>query len=314
VSRERTKVLYIGGAGRSGSTLLDSMLGIVPGFISCGELRYIWERSFRENQLCGDGVPFREHPFWIEVVNEAFGGFDQVDVDRAIYLQQQIDRLRYIPQYAMPVVRSKQIDALLTEYSGYLKPLYEAIYKVSGCNVIVDSSKGAPYSYMLNTITELDVYMVHFVRDSRAMAHSWKRKKRRPEIHWQEEYMEQFKLKRSTRNWSTNNGFSALFRFVNPRYLFMRYEDFTADPHKALTDILAFVGEEDADISFLEDGRRFQPVPQVSVAGNPMRFKRDEIVIRSDEEWRRKMTKRDQFVATLLTVPLLVYFGYLPSR
>ena len=314
MSHERAKILYIGGAGRSGSTLLDSMLGMVPGFVSCGELRYIWERSFRENQLCGDGIPFRDHPFWTEVVDEAFGGFDEVDVDRVIHLRHQIDRLRYIPQVAISGIRSEQIEASLAEYAEYIRPLYRAIYEVSGCSVIVDSSKSATYPYLLHNTTDLDIYMVHFVRDSRAMAYSWKRKKLRPEIHWQEEYMEQFKIKRSTRNWTMNNGFSVLFRFVNPHYLFMRYEDFTTDPQKSLVDILEFVGEQNADISFLEDGRRFQPTPQVSVAGNPLRFKRDEIVIRSDEEWRKKMSKRDQFVATCLTAPLLAYFGYLPSR
>ena len=35
-------VLYIGGWGRSGSTLLSHLLGGLDGMVSVGELRYVW--------------------------------------------------------------------------------------------------------------------------------------------------------------------------------------------------------------------------------------------------------------------------------
>ncbi|WP_420910932.1 sulfotransferase [Thermus thermophilus] len=41
MSQEKVKVVFIGGYGRSGSTLLDRMLGQVEGFVSVGELRHI---------------------------------------------------------------------------------------------------------------------------------------------------------------------------------------------------------------------------------------------------------------------------------
>lgn len=70
VNREKIKVLFIGGYGRSGSTLLDRMLGQMEGFFSAGELRYIWDRSFAENQLCGCGKPFKKCAFWSTVIDE----------------------------------------------------------------------------------------------------------------------------------------------------------------------------------------------------------------------------------------------------
>ena len=57
-------VLFIACAGRSGSTLLDRVIGMQDDFFSAGELRFIWERSFGENQLCGCGAPFDECAFW----------------------------------------------------------------------------------------------------------------------------------------------------------------------------------------------------------------------------------------------------------
>src|SRR5690349_2184383 len=72
-SGERIPVLFIAGAARSGSTLLDRVIGMHEGFCSSGELTFIWQRSYRENQLCGCGVPFHECEFWREVSDTAFG-------------------------------------------------------------------------------------------------------------------------------------------------------------------------------------------------------------------------------------------------
>jgi hypothetical protein len=56
------RVLYIGGLGRSGSTLLDRMIGQLPGFFSAGEIREVWQQGLRENRPCGCGTPFRPWP------------------------------------------------------------------------------------------------------------------------------------------------------------------------------------------------------------------------------------------------------------
>ena len=64
----------IGGWGRCGSTLVDMMLGQLPGFVSAGEVRELWLRGILENRPCGCGVPFRSCPFWTKVGDEAFPG------------------------------------------------------------------------------------------------------------------------------------------------------------------------------------------------------------------------------------------------
>ena len=44
-SPDPVRVLYVAGAGRSGSTVLANLLGEVPGFVSVGEVRFLWERG-----------------------------------------------------------------------------------------------------------------------------------------------------------------------------------------------------------------------------------------------------------------------------
>jgi hypothetical protein len=307
----KIKVLYIGGFGRSGSTLIDMIFGKVPGFFPAGELRWIWPRCFQQNQLTAEGVPFKESPFWTEVINRAYGGFDQIDAKYVDELRNQVDRIRYIPQLRDPSRRTEEFTRNFTALSDILGKLYQAIYDVSGAEVLVDSSKYPPYGYLLNAMDNLDVYMLHLVRDSRAVAYSWQRTKVRPEIHWQQQAMPRFGLVRSARNWMSNNYLVERFKTIDPdRYLLVRYEDFVQSPQQYFRQILDFVGYGHADVSFLRDGR-FEPEPIKSVAGNPIRFEKKEIIIRSDTEWQKQMAESAQAAVTAMTAPLLWHYGYL---
>ena len=52
-SSSKVHVRYIGGWGRSGSTMLDLMLGQAPGIFSAGEIREIWQSGLVENRPWG---------------------------------------------------------------------------------------------------------------------------------------------------------------------------------------------------------------------------------------------------------------------
>lgn len=310
MTENKIKVLYVGGFGRSGSTLIDIMLGKIPAFFSAGELYWIWKRSFQENQLCGDGNPFHDSPFWRQVVQEAYGGFDGVDAIRMDELRTRVARLRYAMKMRSPDQFTGEFKQDFSEFAGNLLKLYRAIQQVSGCEIIVDSSKYPPYGFLLNAMPELDVSMLHLVRDSRAVAHSWQRKKVRPEIHWTKEYMPQFSPTRSSYNWMSNNYLCGRFQSASPKYLFKRYEDFVQDPEGHFKEILKFIGKGDTPTDFLK-GNSFEPSPMQNVSGNPMRFEKKDIVIRPDAEWRTQMPRNQQLLVTAMTFPLLFAYGYL---
>ena len=61
------RVLYLAGSGRSGSTLVTTVLGQLPGFFAAGELRYLWRRGILENRPCGCGSPVADCPLWARV-------------------------------------------------------------------------------------------------------------------------------------------------------------------------------------------------------------------------------------------------------
>ena len=96
------RVVFIGGSGRSGSTLIERLLGRLPGVCNVGEVAFLWERGLQRGELCGCGLALLECPFWCEVGKRAFGGWDSFNVDRFLALKESVDRNQFIPALAVP--------------------------------------------------------------------------------------------------------------------------------------------------------------------------------------------------------------------
>jgi hypothetical protein len=45
------RVLYFAGSGRSGTTVINNILGQLGGAFAAGELRYLWRRGVVEDRL-----------------------------------------------------------------------------------------------------------------------------------------------------------------------------------------------------------------------------------------------------------------------
>jgi hypothetical protein len=300
------KVLFIGGYGRSGSTMLDRVLGGVEGFFSAGELRHVFREGYVENRLCGCGVPFRECGFWREVTDQAFGGMDAFDVGELIRVKDRVDRYWRVPQLiGAPSGARKRLD--LDWYRSRLRALYMAIASVSGARVIVDSTKDVSHGYVLNGIDPpVEPYVCHLIRDSRAVAHSWARPKFNPGSGHD---MNRYSAVRTSAEWVTINALTRLQRHFNPHYRLVRYEDLARSPDRVLHEILDQIGESERSLPLI-DGRRVHGGPQHTVAGNPNRFRRGEIEIRPDESWRVGMGGRSRALVTALTLPTLLSYGF----
>ena len=302
------KVLYVAGLGRSGSTILSNSLGEIPGFFSAGELNFVWRHNVIENRLCGCGRPFDECPVWTAVMEEAFGGMDRVDPREMMRLQRSGTRTRHIPALLTEGGRrdlAERLKKLLISYGR----LYEAIASVTGSRVIVDSSKEPAHGRAMSLVPGIDFYVVHLIRDPRAAAYSWLKKKYQPDSETRE-YMARFSPAKSAALWdSWNASAEALWRTSPQRYLRLRYEDFVADPRESFKEILTLIDEHDA-VPPLASEREVKLGVSHTVSGNPNRFETGAVELRHDREWREKMEPRDRTLVTALTFPLLKRYGY----
>jgi Sulfotransferase family len=302
------KVLYVAGLGRSGSTILANTLGQVEGFFSGGELNFIWKHALIENRLCGCGRPAGECPFWRAVFDEEFGGGGEALAREMMRLQYSGARTRHIPLMLTEGGRQK-IRERLGKFLDNTGRLYSAIRSVSGSRVVVDTSKEPAYGYALGMVPGVDLRVLHLIRDPRAAAYSWAKKKRQPDSA-EREFMHQKSPTQSAVLWDAWNGaIEALWRDTPENYLRLRYEDFIAEPRQSFERILKLVGEEDASLP-LEGERAVKLGISHTVSGNPNRFDTGTVELKPDQAWMGKMPPRDQKLVTALTLPLLPRYGY----
>jgi hypothetical protein len=299
-------IISIGGASRSGSTLLAVLLGGVNGFVAVGELRYIWSRGYLRNELCSCGQPFRECDFWRAVLEDAYGAVDKVPIAEVTSLHRSVAQVWHLPLLMSPK-RASRFEVRLGDYLGHLENLCRGISKISGAKTIVDSSKLPSYCYLLSRLSDVDVQLLHLVRDSRAVAFSFMRRRRKPEVHDREEYMRRFSPLRSARDWDLLNVGMELIRRSNVRCDFVRYEDLVNDLSSVLTNLLQNYGEK---IDLPSNGEVRLPSTHM-VAGNPLRFQQGSMRVKPDSEWSNQMGRAQYYVVTALTLPLLIRYGYL---
>lgn len=307
-------VLFVGGIGRSGSTLLDRMLGEMPDVCAVGEVVHLWERGLRDGERCGCGTPFPQCEFWSAVGQHAFGGWDTVDPDRLNQLAQRVDRTRFVPKMALPWLPESFRRDLL-EYASYYARVYDAVRTVSGCQVVVDSSKHASLSFVLRWAEGIDLRVLHLVRDSRGVAHSWAKQVRRPDVVDHEDWMAQSTARQISAQWLGQNASFHLLDGVGVPVLRERYEDLIAAPAPMLRRIRAFAGlpERADELGFLHD-RTVTLQHSHTVSGNPMRFSHGDVALTADDQWRSAMPDTARRTVSAITLPLRIRYGYLHGR
>lgn len=303
----RVPVVYVGGVGRSGSTLLDLFVGQDDRVFPVGELVHLWDRGLRNNNRCGTGEPFSDNEFWQEVGIKAFGGWSEIDVDRMAGLKAAVDRNRFVPQLLAPW-SSPSFAADIAAYGEPLAAIYRAVLDVSGASVVVDSSKHVSTAAFLRQVPAVDLRILHLVRDSRGVAFSWTKQVKMTEVVAGDEEMERLHPLRSAWRWDCWNGlFSLLGRMGVPSSL-LRYEDLISDPAGGVETVLALAGLHGSRLLVTDEGVRVDPVP--SLGGNPSRFRTGTVPVRVDEAWRRELPATSRLLVTALTAPLLAAYGY----
>src|SRR5579863_9788854 len=312
------RVIYLGGMGRSGSTLAERLLGELPKVCVAGEIVHLWQRGVTDNERCGCGEAFTECEFWSAVGAAAFGGWSQLDLGRIAELRASVDRTRFIPQLARRSVPDR-VAAELAEYTSYYQRHYGAIAQVSGCQTVVDSSKHASLAFCLRRSRDLALRVIHIVRDSRAVAYSWTTRVERPEAPGGS-YMTRYPPLRAAREWNLQNASLGLLARSQTPVLRVRYEDLVSDVKPTLRRISDFAG-----LAVTEDQLGFVGGGEVgggereqwaelrrahTAAGNPMRFTTGKITISKDDRWQTAMPGGQRRAVTALTLPLLSRYGY----
>ncbi len=304
------RILYIAGETRSGSTILGNILDQIDGFFFAGELLNIWRYFLIENRQCTCGKDPAQCEIWQPIIRRAFGKYDEQFPAVMEQHRLQSNYNRYLPYYLLPFLHRKFI-AKHRNYLASLESLYRAIHEVTGCEVIVDSSKRPTYGRLLSSLPSLDVFVLHLVRDPRAVTYSWLRKKYQTDGRDYREFMYQSNVFRSAILWNVRNLSAELFWGRDPRrYICMRYEDFVTNPRGSVVQVLNALGCNPERLPFISDSTVSLSINH-SIWGNPVRHHTGQVNLILDDEWRLKLEKKNKLVVDVLTIPWLLRYKYL---
>ena len=286
------------------------MLGQAHGIVAVGELRYLWARGPVEDVLCTCGERFSKCSFWTAVGERAFGGWDRLPAAEVLALQQRVDRHRRLPEVFWGRVRGRR-SRPVAAYITYLERLYEAILAVSGASVVVDSTKDPPHAWLLWRSNRIDLRIVHLIRDSRAVAYAWTKRMRRPEVQEREVFMDRERPHVIGWKWNDYNLLFGLLRRAQIPSVSIRYEDLAGDPAAALERALSLVADAAADGRSVQlEGGVFVRGEGHALSGNPGRFQVGPVEIRRDDDWRAALPRRQFWIVTAITLPLLMRYRY----
>jgi hypothetical protein len=238
-ARERPTVVYVMGAGHSGSTILGVALGNCSDFFYAGEVEEWLVKSGRPPW--GEDERTR---FWDAVADRVDGS--DLFGDRA---NRYVERSAAVLRVDRWVARVR----LLGRYRRVAEDLLAAISQVAGARHVVDTSHFPLRARELRQLGGVDVFLVYLVRDAQGVVASNLR-----EISPHEVAERRLRILRMNANlWLTQLVSLIVFlRQPRARRVFLRHEEFLADPEGVLEQLLERIGSAAAvpDLSSLRIG------------------------------------------------------------
>jgi hypothetical protein len=287
--------LYITGASYSGSTLLAFLLNAHPRMVSIGEQRSKvvgpTPRAVIERYRCSCGALLLQCPFFLEVERQinALGSSFKLTHWQTLF---QLSQHRWLNIFLVRPLRYTSLerirDQLVPFWPGYrhtvrvtgqrVVHLAQAALAISGKETFVDAQKDAIRVKFLRDIGQLDLKVVHLVRDVRGAVASYIKNTRNEDVAW------------ATHRWSIANAESERAqRYVSPhQWLRITYDELCTDPQGTVDRITDFVGVKRAPIpEDIYDGEHH-------IIGNRMRLRgKGSGGVTLDESWKDRLTGRE---------------------
>ena len=304
---DKIKILYIVGWSRSGSTILGNILGEIGNNFTVGELSSLSSSKLKE-MYCGCGEKFIDCSQWKEILTKAFSTSDLASV------QKKLNNLQGNLLFSIGFILFGRL-VLSKTYLESLSHLYSALSQKADGDFVIDESKRPGYMYIINHIPNVDLYPLYLVRDPRAVAYSWQRKKIRKESG---QYMEVHGIWYSTSHWIANTISSHLLLSRVSSHYFLKYEDFIENPSFHIAKICKwakFNGKLDARYCvstkpFLDEKTVNIEKTHHLIISNPVGTQRGKLELQIDNEWESKLPYYQQLLVTLLTWPFLLAYHY----
>lgn len=292
-----TQLVYIASPGHSGSTLLDLIIGSLPGVFSTGECVFFPWQVYRDGtrcqlgqDICSCGNKFSECEIWYEIIQQLS---QKTAINILSHPLAYKTAIFNAPEHGTPpsisdrYFRAVCLRTLATPMSGlFIKlwqflaqkeiannwRLFDTISEQCSVTHVVDSSKDIVRMRLLQSHRPADTRIIVLIRDIHGVAASALKRGHDP-----------FKAAEA---WLLY--YKRLFRIIHyihqPPPFIVQYENLAKMPEATRKAIADFLGTSTPDGQLKINTRDYH-----LIAGNPMRYK-GEIAIKSDDSWQTILT------------------------
>lgn len=283
-SNDNKKVIYILGYGRSGSTLLESLLCSKFDVAAYGEIKYFFERGALDLEPCSCGKIVSDCGFWSRF------NLNDIDLIKAKNFTDKYDSSFF---YYFNRLLSKFKPKSLRFYKEIHYKTLAYLLDNSPQKVIIDSSKmpaRAFWLYVKGSVKK-NTYFIHLIRDPRGVAWSCQKDVSRFS-HDNSKSMPKFNVLSSYLKWYLNTKISesVLKKIPSDQVIKLRYEDLAKNPQLELDLIKNKINLNEISSKPLYH----------SISGNPARFNGGLDKVKFDEEWQRKLPTLSKILARIL--------------
>jgi len=308
---DKKKILLITGSGRSGSTLLSKLLNEIEGSFNVNELVFTHLNGVERDYPCNTGDKFSESPIWLKIM-EAYR--QKNDINLLKYEPHRIPNTRKLVRAQLsPFYKTDEAtNQYFKDYQQAIKDLYHSIFEATGAEMVIDSSKIAPFVNVVAQMEEFEIYVLHLVRDPRAVAYSWQKTIKRTDVEAGTNlFMEKRTPQRSSIRWQLVNKFAeSLKEKDHLHYHYLKYEDFAKQPAKHLAEILQLLGKSPNEIP-VNDNQITLKAIDYGIWGNPnVRQQKDVVRVRYDDTYKQKLSFNARLTSTVWSMPMLMKYGY----
>lgn len=239
---------------------------------------------------------------WSEVLADGAAAPAAATADWRDHAHRVVSRQRAVrTRHTWSILNAPALTPDRAAYARDLARAYRAAASAVGARVIVDGGKYPSEAALLHRTGEVDVKLLHLVRDPRAIANSWARDK---------DYISRMSAARSTAYWvGFNLATEAVARRTGPDAMFLRYEDFIAAPQETLDAVVQHLGDPTARNPVT--GRDAMLRGNHTVSGNPDRRQVGPVEITSSDAAKiRSMPPLRRAAAAGIAAPRLHRYGY----
>jgi hypothetical protein len=297
---KKINLIYIASNGRSGSTLLDSILGASDNITTLGELQILPYELTNEAQPCGCGSRVVDCKFWKKVLennkyihNPLFTKFRSTKGSgKAVRPVELISYFLNLKRGGIAYKYSK----LSYDLIDYINRK-EFNFNDKGEQWFVDASKD-PYRLSLMVESNLfNIKVIHIVKDPRSFVFSAVNRER-----WFKKNIKTIRM--AVRYLVQNKIIEYIMPKAEDKSITIRYESLATSPRETLLLI-----SNKLNISIDQDSiDDFRSVLQHGISGNHSRIEQKNIKL--DTRWKLLFKKRYCVIVWFVTFILAKKYGY----